>query len=403
MIDKNKLKGLIKEEDLKGIKSFDDLVAQISKDVMETMLEGEMVSHLGYKKHDYSAKNTDNSRNGHSQKTVNSKVGEIPVKIPRDRKSEFEPVLVKKHQTDISGLEEKVISMYAKGMTVRDIKAHIADIYNYEISTETISNITDMVMEKARDWQNRPLEKIYAIVFMDAMFFKVKQDGQIKDMAVLGLVGISLEGHKECLGLWMAKTESSKYWLNVLNEISNRGVKDILIFCIDGLPGFSEAIKTVYPKAEIQRCIVHQVRNSLKYVAWTERKEVAKDLRIIYHSPSEEEGLRQLDKFKGKWSKYPHIYNSWKKNWADLSTFFKYPEIIRRLIYTTNAIESFNRNIKKVTKNRAVFPSQEALYKLCYLAVQHIGRTWTARVSDWSLMYAQLSVFFEERLTSYVN
>jgi transposase-like protein len=402
MLEKGELKKLLKEKNIKSLDDFNAFMRDISKEVLETLFDGEMSEFLGYEKYDHKAKETENSRNGHSQKQVKSKFGAIDLEVPRDRKSDFEPAVVKKRQRDISGLEEKIISMYAKGMTTRDIQAHIDDIYGYELSPETISNITDKVLEKAKEWQGRPLKGLYSIVFMDAMFLKMRTEGHVRNVAVYAVVGIDLEGKKEVLGLWIADTESSKFWLTVLNEVKNRGVEDILIFSVDGLTGISDAIRAVYPQAEIQRCVVHQIRNSLKYVSWKERKVVARDLKSVYKAATEKEALSALAAFEKSWNKkYPHIAASWRRNWGELATYFKYPAEIRTLIYTTNPIESLNRGMKKVTKNRSVFPNEEALFKLLYLAVGDISKKWTMRIRDWAMIFSQLNVYFEERLKKY--
>lgn len=402
-LDRDALKKELKEKGVKSLDDFNEYMKEISKDVLEVLLKEEMTDFLGYEKHDQESKTTENTRNGYNSKNVKSSFGSIPLDVPRDRKSEFTPAVVKKRQNDITGFEEKIISMYAKGMTVRDIQSHIKDIYGYEISHETVSNMTESVLEKAKEWQNRPLQEIYPIVFMDALFVKMRKEGRISNVAVYAIIGIDIDGFKDCLGLWIAETESSKYWLTVLNEIKNRGVQDILIFSVDGLSGFSEAIQAVYPHAEIQRCIVHQIRNSLKYVSYKDRKIVASDLKTIYTAVSEDEALENLKIFKSKWdSKFPNISKSWEKNWGELATFFKYPQEIRKLIYTTNPIESLNRGLRKISKTRSVFPNEEAIFKLMYLAVNDINKKWTQILRNWGIIYAQLSIFFEERLSKYI-
>jgi transposase-like protein len=289
--------------------------------------------------------------------------------------------------------------MYAKGMTTRDIQAHIQDIYGYEMSAETISTITDRVLERAKEWQSRPLQEVYAIVFMDALFLKMRMEGHVRNVAVYAIVGIDLEGSKEVFGLWIAETESSKFWLTVLNELKNRGVRDVLIFSVDGLTGISDVIRSVFPQAEIQRCIVHQIRNSLRYVSWKERKNVAHDLKAVYKAATEQEALSALEDFEGTWGKkYPHIVPSWRRNWGELVTYFKYPAEVRTLIYTTNPIESLNRGLKKITKTRAIFPNEGALFKLLFLAIDDISKRWTMRIHDWAMVYSQLNIYFEERL-----
>jgi len=404
MFKREDLKKVLKEKEIKDLNGFNDFMKEISKEVLETLFDGEITDFLGYERYDQKSKGIDNSRNGYNKKEVQSKFGNIGIEVPRDRKSEFEPVVVKKRQRDISGLEDRIISMYAKGMSTRDIKAHIEEIYGYEISAETVSTITDKVLEKSKEWRARPLKEIYSIVFMDATFLKVRQEGHVRNKAVYAIVGIDLEGNKEVLGLWASETESAKFWLTVLNELKNRGVKDILIFAVDGLTGIADAIRSVYSEAEIQRCIVHQIRNSLKYVSWKERKVVAHDLKGIYKAATEKEALSSLDDFEKKWGKrYPHISKSWRENWGELATYFKYPQEIRTLIYTTNPIESLNRGIKKVTKTRAIFPNEDALFKLLYLAIDDISKRWTMRIRDWSVIYSQLTIYFEERLRKYSN
>ena len=396
-LDREELKKLLKEKGVKSLDDFNAFMREISKDVVETLLEGELTDHLGYEKHDQKA--TDNARNGFTPKTVKSKFGEIGLEVPRDRQSDFEPQIVKKRQKDISGLEEKIISMYAKGMTTRDIQEHIKDLYGYEISAETVSSITDKVLERAREWQGRPLESVYALIYMDAVFLKMRLEGHVRNVALYTIVGINLEGQKECLGLWICETESAKYWLSVLNELKNRGVQDVLIFTVDNLKGISEAIEAVFPRAEIQKCIVHQIRNSLRYVSWKERKAMAKDLRAIYEAVTEQDGAAALERFAEKWDKrYPHISASWRTNWDEIVTFFKYPPEIRSLVYTTNPIESLNRQIKKTAKNKAIFPNDQALIKQVYLAVEEASKKWIFRHREWAVIYSQLMIYFGERL-----
>jgi putative transposase len=398
-LDRDELKKLLKEKGVKSLDDFNAFMREISKEVVETILDGELTDHLGYEKHDQKAKATDNARNGFTPKTVKSKFGEIGLEVPRDRKSDFDPQIVKKRQKDISGLEEKIISMYAKGMTTRDIQAHIRDLYGYEISPETVSSITDKVLDRAREWQGRPLESVYALIYMDAVFLKMRHEGHVRNMAVYTIVGINLDGQKECLGLWLSETESAKYWLSVLNELKNRGVQDVLIFTVDNLKGISEAIEAVFPRAEIQKCIVHQIRNSLRYVSWKERKAMAKDLREIYEAATEQEGAAALDRFAEKWDKrYPHISASWRTNWDEIVTFFKYPPEIRTLIYTTNPIESLNRQIKKTAKNKAIFPTEQALVKQVYLAIEQASKKWIFRHRQWAVIYSQLMIYFGDRL-----
>lgn len=404
IFEKEKLQELIKEKDVKTTTDLQDLLRGITKEVIEAIYDGEITDHLGYKKYEQKAGDPDNTRNGYSSKKVKSKTGEIELEVPRDRKGKFDPQIIKKYQKDISGIEEKVISMYAKGMSTRDIQSHIYDIYGYEISPETVSNITDSVIERAREWHSRPLQVIYPIVFMDGLIVKMRNEGHVRNMVVYAVIGIDLEGSKECLGLYLAETESAKYWLTVMNELKNRGVEEILIFSVDNLSGISEAIQSVFPKAEIQKSVIHQIRNSLRFVSWKERKGVAKDLKLVYGAATEQEAVSSLDAFEKKWvKKYPHIVKSWRKNWAELSTYFKYSAEIRKLIYTTNPIESFNRGIRKVTKNRAIFPNEDALFKLLYLAIQDMSKRWTQRIHNWGTIYSQLCIYFEERLVGYID
>jgi transposase-like protein len=404
IFDKEKLQELIKEKDVKTTTDLQDLLRGITKEVIEAIYDGEITDHLGYKKHEQKAGDAENTRNGHSTKKVKSKIGEIALEIPRDRKGKFEPQIIRKYQKDISGIEEKVISMYAKGMSTRDIQAHIYDIYGYEISPETVSNITDSVIEKAREWQARPLQAVYPIVFMDGLVVKMRNEGHVRKMTVYAVIGVDLEGNKDCLGLYVAETESAKYWLVVMNELKTRGMEEILIFSVDNLSGISEAIESVFPKADIQKSVIHQIRNSLRYVSWKERRAVAADLKLVYGAATEQEGVSSLDAFEKKWAKkYPHIGKSWRKNWPELSTYFKYSAEIRRLIYTTNPIESFNRGIRKVTKNRAIFPNEDALLKVLYLAIRDMSKRWTQKIHNWGIIYSQLCIYFEERLVNYID
>jgi putative transposase len=401
--DRDELQKILKDKNLKGQDGLQEVLRNLTKEVIEALYEGELTDHLGYPKHKQNSSHDGNNRNGKSKKSVQSSFGEIDLAPPRDRLGTFDPQVVKKRQNDITGIEAKVISMYAKGMSTRDISSHIYDIYGYELSAETISTITDKVLEKAREWQSRPLEPVYAIVFMDGMVIKMRVDGTVQNVTVYFVIGIDLEGNKSCLGLYLAESESSKYWLTVMNELKNRGVEDILIFAVDNLSGISEAILSAFPKAEIQKCVVHQIRNSLRFVPWKERKTVASDLKLIYKASTIGAAEDALDLFSEKWDKkYPHISKSWKSNWTELSTFFRYSPEIRKLIYTTNAIESFNRGIRKVTKTRAIFPTQDAALKLIYLAIQDIEKKWIHPIRDWGIIYSQLTIYFEERLEKYL-
>lgn len=402
-MNKDDIKKLLEGQKLESTEDLQVFLREITKNVIESIYEGEITDHLGYKKHEQGKRKDSNSRNGHTEKSVKSHTGEIDLNIPRDRNGTYEPKILKKYQKDITGIEDKVISMYAKGMTNRDISAHIHEIYGYELSAETITNITDFVIENAKEWQNRPLEPIYPIIFMDGIVVKQRVDGIVRNITVYLVLGIDLTGNKNCLGLYVSETESAKYWLTVMNELKNRGVKDVLIFAVDNLTGISEAIHSAFPKAEIQKCIVHQIRNSLKYVSWKDRKELVKDLKPIYTASTEEAGFQNLEKFAEKWDKkYPHISKSWLSNWSELSSFFKYSPEIRRLIYTTNPIESFNRRIRKVTKTRSIFPTEDAVIKLFYLAINDISKKWSMPTKDWGIIYSQLTIYFEERMKGFM-
>ena len=385
-----------KPEDAQDVQA---MLRDLLGDTIQQMLEAEMDDHLGYSKYDYKNKHTDDSRNGYSPKTVTSSAGDIPIDVPRDRKGDFEPQSVKKNQTDISNIEDQVLSMYAKGMTTRDISAHLQSIYGVDASAEMISRMTDRILPIAKEWQNRPLAKKYAVVFMDAVHFNVRQDGRTVKKAVYVAIGTRLDGHREVLGLWVGGNESAKYWVGVLNEIRNRGTEDIFIISVDGLTGFADAISAVYPKAEIQRFIVHQIRYTTKFVSYKDIKAFMNDLKGVYQAPTLEQAEEGLDRLEEKWgSKYPSSVASWRNNWPQLSAYFKYPYELRRMIYTTNQIENYNRQLRKVTKTRTIFPSDDALFKLLYLATMDITEKWTGRDRDWSKILSQLCIYFEERI-----
>lgn len=389
--------------DMSNITSMDDiqnLFKETIAEFMEDGLETELDDELGYSRYDYRNKNTENSRNGHSSKTLRTSFGDVEVAVPRDRKGEFEPQLLKKNQTSISqDIEEKILSMYAKGMTTGDIEAHIQDIYGVDVSDTTVSRITDKILPVAKEWQQRPLEAVYAVVFLDAIHYHVRSEGHIVKKAVYIAIGIDLDGHKDVLGMWVGENESAKYWATVLNSLRNRGIEDIFIACTDNLCGFSTAIEAVFPKTEIQNCIIHQIRNSSKYVSYKDLKALMADLKAVYAAVDEDAALMALDTFSEHWDKkYPTISQSWRANWANLSTYFKFPQELRRLIYTTNAIEGFNRQLRKVTKAKSVFPTDESLFKMLYLAMMDITKKWTGRRQDWSMIQAQLAVYFEDRM-----
>ena len=389
--------------DMSNITSMDDiqnLFKETIAEFMEDGLETELDDELGYSRYDYCNKNTENSRNGHSSKTLRTSFGDVEVAVPRDRKGEFEPQLLKKNQTSISqDIEEKILSMYAKGMTTGDIEAHIQDIYGVDVSDTTVSRITDKILPVAKEWQQRPLEAVYAVVFLDAIHYHVRSEGHIVKKAVYIAIGIDLDGHKDVLGMWVGENESAKYWATVLNSLRNRGIEDIFIACTDNLCGFSTAIEAVFPKTEIQNCIIHQIRNSSKYVSYKDLKALMADLKAVYAAVDEDAALMALDTFSEHWDKkYPTISQSWRANWANLSTYFKFPQELRRLIYTTNAIEGFNRQLRKVTKAKSVFPTDESLFKMLYLSMMDITKKWTGRRQDWSMIHAQLAVYFEDRM-----
>lgn len=397
-LSKEQIKQFIQAYDIKTAEDIDDALKEIFGGTLQAILEAEMDHHLGYKKNDSENKDTSNRRNGHGKKTLRSSHGEVEIEVPRDRDAEFDPLIVKKRQRSMSRVEEQIIALYAKGVSTREIQDFLYEMYGMEVSPTLISDITDKIVPMIREWQSRPLCEVYAVLFMDAIHYKVRQDGQIKSKAAYMVIGINLDGIKDVLGIWIGESESSKFWLSVLNEIKNRGVRDILITSIDDLTGFSQAIAAAYPKTEVQKCIVHQIRNSVKHVSHKDMKEVTAGLKKIYTAPSEEAGLAELEMFEKEWERrHPYIAMSWRKNWGELSTFFKYPPEIRKIIYTTNIIESYHRQLRKVTKGKSVFPSDEALMKMLYLVTGDVTRKWTVRVRDWGSIIVQLSVFFPGR------
>lgn len=401
--DRKAVREYLKQNDVKDVVQVDQLLKKLAGMMIEELLEAERDDHLGYGKHDTRNKGTDNSRNGYSPKTVRSSQGKMELKIPRDRKSEFQPQIVKKHETDVSRIADMVTSMYAKGMTVRDIQSHLEDIYGATISPQTISNMTDRVLPLLEEWRNRMLEEVYAVVYIDGLRYKVRDNGVIKTKTVYGVIGIDLEGKKDVLGLWIGDTESAKYWLQVLTDLKNRGVKDILIITSDDLPGIQDAISAVYPEAAYQGCVVHVIRNSLKHVSYKDRKSFSSVMKGIYQAPTEEAALMALDELKAEWGdKYLLAVSTWERNWDRIRTMFRFTEEIRRLIYTTNPIESFNRQLRKVTKNRSLFPTDTAALKLLYLATQEVLKKWTMRQRNWSGILAQLSIHFGERIQAYL-
>ena len=398
---KENLRNIMKGLDVKNFEDLKDVFKLMVGEMLENGLEGELDDELGYTKYDYRNKDGENSRNGYSRKTLKTSFGETEIKVPRDRDGEFEPQLVKKNQTTLTGdIEEKILSMYAKGMTTSDIETHIQDIYGLECSDSTISRITDKILPVVREWQSRPLEEVYAVVFMDAIHFHVRSEGQIVKKAVYIAIGINMDGLKEVLGMWVGENESAKFWLSVMNGLKNRGLQDILIACVDGLTGFPTAIEAVYPKTEIQQCIIHQIRNTTRFVSYKDIKALMADLKKVYAAIDEQTALSELENFDEKWgTKYPKIAISWRDNWANLSTYFKYPQEVRTLIYTTNAIEGFNRQLRKVTKNKGVFPTDDSLLKMLYLAMMDITKKWTGKRREWGQIHSQLEIFFADRLS----
>ena len=394
--------------EVKKCKTIDDvlgkngLVQRLVKDVLENILEAEMDEHLGrdkYQRQSNIEPGERNYRNGYSQKNLRSSFGTVDLDIPRDRKSEFEPQIVKKYETVCNELDKKIISLYAKGMTTSDIQAEIEDLYGITISPSMVSKITDKVIATATEWQNRMLDKIYPIVYLDAMYFKVRSNGKIVNKAVYICLGYTMEGYKDILGLWVDEAEGAKFWLGICNDLKNRGVKEILIACMDGLKGLPQAIQTVFPSANIQTCIVHQIRNSIKYIASKDKKSFMKDLKEVYKAATEELALAQLDKLKETWgNSYGMVIDSWYNNWNNLSTFFDFSPRIRKIIYTTNALEGFNRQVLKYTKSRTIFPTDESLNKCVYLATMEIMEKWTQPVPNWGATLAELTLFFTEEL-----
>ncbi|MCT7496001.1 IS256 family transposase [Aliarcobacter cryaerophilus] len=403
ILNKEELRKQIREGKEISLDGILEEFKSLLRESLQTASEEELTSHLGYEKHQESE--NPNYRNGHNKKSLKTKYGQIDVAIPRDREGTFEPKLVPKRERILKGSEELILSLYAKGMSVADISTHLDDLYGYQLSEQTISNITEAIMDKAKEWQNRPLEAIYPIVFMDATVLKIRVDRVVKNIAAYIMLGITLEGKKEILGIWIGENETSKYWLTLLNELKNRGVEDILIFAIDGLNGFNQAIQAVYPKSEIQRCIVHQIRSSLKFVSWKDRKAVAKDLKTIYTAKTEEDAQLALTEFNDIWgSKYPHILQSWLNNWNELATFFKYPKSIQTLIYTTNPIESLNANIKRKTNSKGSFPTIDSAFKMLYMSTQEVQSKWErTSMRNWSEIYPQLCIFFSEIMEKYTK
>jgi len=392
---------------LKDYKTPEDLIGengllkQLTKRLLERAMAAEMTEHVGYEKHDPAGRSSGNSRNGKSAKTVKGTFGTLPIEVPRDRNGTFEPQIVGKHQTRFTGFDENIISLYARGLSTREIQQHLEEIYQVEVSPGLISTVTDEVIDEVKAWQNRQLDGCYPIVYLDALQFKVRDAGHVRNKAIYVAIGVGMDGLKEVLGLWIAQTEGAKFWLSVVTELKNRGVGDIFIACVDGLKGFPEAIESVFPQTEVQLCIVHLVRHSLNFVGWKQRKEVAADLKKVYASATEDEAEMRLAEFAEKWDeKFPMISRSWRSNWPRVIPFFAHPAEIRRVIYTTNAIESLNMSLRKVTKTRNSFPNDEAVLKLLYLALRNIAKKWTMPIHDWKAALNRFAIIYEDRMPS---
>ena len=393
------------EKDFENCKTADDLlgkdgvVKNLIRGLSDQILEAEMTQHLGYEKHSSEGDNSGNSRNGASNKTVKTDFGEIQIKVPRDRNGEFDPALIKKHQRDLGKIDEIIISLYAKGLTTRDIKEHLDELYGLEVSPAFISNVTERVRECVVEWQARPLDKLYPIVYLDAIHYKIREESRIVNKAAYTVLGINSDGLKEMLGIWIDQSEGANFWLSVLTDLKSRGVEDILIACVDGLKGFPDAIATIFPEAVVQLCVIHQIRNSLRYVASKHQKEFIKDLKLVYQSPTKENAELQLEHLEEKWGKkYPVVTNSWKNNWSNLSNYFQYSEEIRKLIYTTNSVEALHRQLRKVTKTKSLFPHDDALKKMMFLAYRDIAKKWNKPIANWPIIVSQLSIIFKDRM-----
>ena len=397
--EKSLMRQLIEERGIRDMDGVHALVKELTAGLIQECMDAELEEELGYSRYDYKNKRTDNSRNGSYSKTVSSSQGEIDLKVPRDRNGDYEPQIVKKHQMDVSEIEDKILFLYSQGTSTRDIERTMQEMYGIEVDATRVSKITDKILPVIREWQNRPLESVYAMVMLDAIHYKVREDGIVVKKAVYIGIGTDLEGKKDVLGIWIGATESAKYWLSVLNGLKSRGVNDILIVSVDGLTGFSEAIAAAYPRTEIQRCIIHQIRSSTRYVSYKDVKAFTAALKPIYKAPTEELALEALDELESAWGgKYPASIKSWRDHWDELATMFKYPEQIRLIIYTTNAIENFNRQLRKVTKTKSAFVSDDALLKQLYLVTMQVTDKWTMPIKDWGSILMQLMIFFGDRV-----
>lgn len=402
-IAKEHLRQIIAENDINSVGDVYALFKDSFKDMMQELLEAEMDASIGYTKNNKQDVESENKRNGYSPKTVKSQYGEFEVDIPRDRTGEFEPKIIPKYQRDISGIEEKVISLYARGMPTRDIHDQLQDLYGIELSADMVSKITDKILPEVKVWQSRPLDPVYPFIFMDAIHYKIREDGRIINRAAYVVLGVTLDGNKDILSITLGANESSKFWLGMLNDLKNRGVKEVLFFCVDGLTGFKEAINAVYPDAEVQRCIIHMLRNSFKYVSYKDIKKFAADFKAVYKAPTEEAALSELEGIKETWGKkYPYAINSWEQNWDVVRPFFQFSDDIRRIMYTTNIIEGVNRQFRKATKTKSSFPTDSALEKMLYLTTQNVKKKWTQRYRNWDLVLSQLVILYGDRINPYL-
>lgn len=403
-LPKGLLRDFIQQENLKSIKDIESALKDIFRDTIQEALEAEIEEELGYSKYDLASKGTSNVRNGKYSKNVKSSVGEIELSIPRDRDGAYQPKIVEKHQRDISNLEDNIISLYGKGMSTRDINNHVKEIYGVDVSPESVSRITNKLIPLIEEWQSRPLDPVYPFIFLDAVHYSVREEKRVVKKAAYVVLGITLDGKKDILGIYIGENETSKFWLSVMTDLKNRGVRDLLIASVDGLNGFDNAIHSVFPKTQIQRCIVHQIRNTLKYVNYKDRKVFARDLKSIYTAPTEQSGLAALDSLKEDWKeKYPYALRSWEVNWGQLSAFYEYTEEIKKIMYTTNVIENINRQFRKVTKTKSVFPTDMSLLKQLYLVVVDLDKKWERNTQrNWDQVLGQLAIKYEERLSEYL-
>lgn len=402
-VAKEQIRQIITENNINSVSDVYSLLKDSFKDILQELLEAEMDAALGYSRNHKGDLDVPNKRNGHSKKTLKSQFGEFQVDIPRDRNGEFDPRLIPKYQRKVSGIEEQVISLYGRGMSTRDIHDQLKDLYGIDMSAEMVSHITDRILPEIKEWQARPLNPVYPFVFMDCIHYKIREEGRILSRAAYIVLGVTTDGYKEILSITVGANETSKFWLGVLNDLKNRGVQGVLFFSVDGLPGFKEAIQAVYPQAQIQRCVVHILRNSFKYINYNDLKKFASDFKAVYKAPTESAALSELEGIKEKWGKkYPYAISNWENNWEDVNSFFQFPDGIRRIMYTTNIIEGLNRQYRKVTKTKSVFPSDSALEKILYLASENVAKKWTQRYRNWDQVLSQMIILYDERLTKYL-